>query len=313
MPNFAQMPGSTTIERPSFSLGGPPRARSPSCIVFCCMPRLLRAMSLALAVDAVVLGLCPGPALAEPQVGYLIEQLRTSEDYRVRTQAALGLGASGDDAAVKPLCDALGDGNASVKVAAAAALGKLGKPAAVPCLKAAQTRESSSGIKAQIEKSIATLGSAGSSAAGAPAPPPPGADTKVYVAIQVTNKTSRPAAEVDALVRAAMQDKILAKKGYAVAPKNETVAQGGQIVKSKNLRGFFLVATVEPPVYGSGDLSQMVRVSMWSYPGKALQGEFSPKLTQSGTPKGDTESETLLMKMCVETAVENFQKVAGSM
>jgi HEAT repeats len=270
-------------------------------------------MCLTLALEAVLLALCPAAALAEPQVGYLIEQLKTSEDYRVRTQAALGLGASGNDAAVKPLCDALGDGNASVKVAAAAALGKLGKPAALPCLKAAQSKESSSGLKAQIEKSIAALGSGGSSGSAAPAPPPPGADTKVYVAIQVTNKTSRPAAEVDALVRAAMQDKILAKKGYAVAPKSETSAQGGQIVKSKNLKGFFLIATVEPPTYGSGDLSQMVRVTMWTYPGKALQGEFAPKLTQSGTNKGDTESESMLMKMCVETAIENFQKVAASM
>ena len=133
------------------------------------------------------------------------------------------------------------------------------------------------------------------------------------MAIQVTNKTSRPAAEVEALVRAAMQEKILAKKGYAVAPRSETSSQGGQIVKSKNLKGFFLVATVEPPVYGAGDLSQVVRVTMWTYPGKALQGEFAPKLTQSGTPKGDTESESLLMKMCAENAVETFQKVAASM
>jgi len=275
-------------------------------------------MWFALALVALVaVALCaPGAAVAESRVGYLIEQLKTGEDYRVRTQAALGLGASGDDAAVKPLCDALGDGNASVKVAAAAALGKLGKPSGLPCLKAAQGKETSPGIKAQMEKSIAALGSASASGAAPapPGPPPaPGADTKVYVAIQVTNKTARPAAEVDALVRGAMQDKILAKKGYAVAPRTETSSQGGQIVKSKNLKGFFLVATVEPPVYGSGDLSQVVRVTMWTYPGKALQGEFAPKLTQSGTPKGDTDSESLLMKMCVETAVENFQKVAASM
>jgi hypothetical protein len=271
------------------------------------MPRLLPALLLAS-----VLGSALAPAVARgATVAQLIEQLKSSEDYRVRTQAALALGASSDDAAVKPLCDALGDANVSVKVAAAAALGKLGKPAAMPCLKAAQGKESAPSVKSQIDKSIAALGQ--SAPSGPSTPPPPGTDAKYYVAIEVKNKTSRSAAEVEAIVRGAIQDKILAKKGFAVAPKTETSAQGGQIVKSKRLKGFFLVATVEPPVYGGGDLTQVVRVTMWTYPDKSLQGEFAPKLTQSGTPKADTQSENLLMKMCAENAVESFQKVAATM
>ena len=275
------------------------------------MPRLLPALLLASAVACL---LVPGTARAEQKVAYLIEQLKTSEDYRVRTQAALALGASGDDAAVQPLCGALGDSNPSVKVAAAAALGKLGKPAGLPCLQAAQTRETTPSVKAQIDKSIAALAALQGGTSSAPAaPPPPGPDTKFYVAIQVTNKTTRSAAEVDAIVRGALQDKILAKKGYAVAPKAESSAQGGQIVGARKLKGFFLLATVEAPSYAGGDLTQLVRVTMWTYPDKALQGEFAPKLTQSATSKGDTQSETMLMKMCAETAVESFQKVAASL
>jgi hypothetical protein len=246
-------------------------------------------------------------------VAQLIEQLRTSDDYRVRTQAALSLGSSGDDAAVKPLCDALGnDSNVSVKVAVAAALGKLGKPAGLPCLKAAQAKETNASVKAQIDKAIAALGSGGSGATPS-APPPPGPDTKFYVAIQVTNKTTRSTGEIEGIVRNAMQNKLIAKKGYAVAPKGETSAQGGQIVKGKKLKGFLLIATVEAPAYGGGDLSQSVKVTLWTYPDKALQGEFSPKMTQSGTPKGDTQSENLLMQMCAENAVESFQKVAAAL
>jgi hypothetical protein len=240
-----------------------------------------------------------------------VEQLKKGDDFRVRTQAALALGASNDDAAVKPLCDALGDSNEAVRTAAAAALGKLAKPAGLPCLKAAEGKEKNASTKAQIKKSVAALNSAGG--AGVATPPPPGPDAKFYVAIEITNKTSRPAAEVDAIVRGAMQSKLLSKTGYAVAPKGETQAQGSQIVKSKKLKGFLLLATVEPPIYEGGNLTQIVRVSMWTYPGKALQGEFSPKLTQSDTPKGDTQSENLLMKMCVENAIETFNKVALSM
>jgi len=270
------------------------------------MSRLLPALVLASALGAALTPL----VAAASSVSELARQLKSNDDFRVRTQAALALGASGESAAVRPLCGALGDSNASVKVAAAAALGKLGKPAGLPCLKAAVAKESTPSVKAQISKSIGALEKA---SAAPSAPPPPGADAKYYVAIQVTNKTTRPAAEVDALVRAAMQDRLLAKRGFAVAPKSETAAQGGRIVKSKRLKGFFLIATVEAPSYGGGDLTQVVRVTMWTYPGKALQGEFAPKLTQSGTSKGDRESENLLTKMCVENAVETFQKVAATM
>ncbi len=262
---------------------------------------------------AIGITLIPRAAQADPRTSYLTDQLKSNDDYRVRTQAALALGASGDNAAVKPLCDALGDSNASVKVAAAAALGKLGKPAGLPCLESALKRESALSVKTQIDKSVTALRSGGSSAGGAAAPPLPDAKTKVYVAIQVTNKTSRGAGDVDALIRSAMQEKLLAKPGFAVAPKSETPAQGGPIVKSKKLKGFFLIATVEAPVYAGGNLSQTVRISMWSYPDKALQGEFAPKLTQSGTPKTDVESEDALMKLCVENAIESFQKVVASL
>ena len=270
-------------------------------------PRVTVLLCLAMAI-----ALIPRTAQADPRTSYLADQLKSNDDYRVRTQAALALGASGDDAAVQPLCAALGDSNASVKVAAAAALGKLGKPAGVPCLQSASKKESATSVKTQIDKSIASLQSGGSSAGGS-APPPPDAKTKVYVAIQVTNKTARGAGEVDALIRASMQDKLLTKPGYAVAPKSETTAQGGPIVKSKKLKGFFLIATVEAPIYEGGNLSQTVRISMWSYPEKALQGEFAPKLTQSGTPKKDVESEDALMKLCVENAIESFQKVVASL
>ncbi len=282
-----------------------------SCILRDRMIRTARVtMLLWLAIG---ITLIPRAAQADPRTSYLADQLKSNDDYRVRTQAALALGASGDEAAVKPLCDAIVDSNLSVKVAAAAALGKLGKPAGLPCLQSAGKRESAPAVKSQIEKSIASLQAGGSSSVGSATPPPPDAKTKVYVAIQVTNKTSRGAADVDAMIRAAIQQKLLAKPGYAVAPKSETPTQGGPIVKSKKLKGFFLIATVEAPIYASGNLSQTVRVSMWTYPDKALQGEFAPKLTQSGTPKTDTQSEDELMKMCVENAIESFQKVVASL
>lgn len=295
------------------SLGGPAPASVPSpkrsCIVADRMGwcwRALTSILLALAVLVTALGRAEA---ADPRTKVLAEQLK-SDDYRVRTQAALALGASGDETAIKPLCDALADANASVKTAAAAALGKLTKPSSLKCLEAAIAKETVPAIKTTMQKSIDGLKAAQSTSA---APPPPGKDTKFYVAIEVTNKTSRPAAEVEAIVRAAMQARLVSKAGYAVAPKGETIAKGGQIVKSKKLKGFILMATVEAPVYANGSLSVKFNVAMATYPDKSIQASFSPKLTQSNTPSADTKSEDNLFKMCAESAIESFVKVAASM
>ncbi len=271
------------------------------------MVRLARALtSFLLALVVVLVAHTSG---ADPRTTVLAGQLK-SDDYRVRTQAALALGASGDEAAIKPLCDALTDDNASVKTAAAAALGKLTKPASLKCLEGAIAKETVPAIKSTMQKSIDGLKAGTTTSA---APPPPGKDAKFYVALDITNKTSRPAAEVEAIVRAAMQAKLLGKSGYAVAPKGETVAQGGTVVKSKKLKGFVLMATVEAPVYAGGSLSVKISVAMATYPYKSIQASFSPKLTQSNTPASDPKSEDALFKLCAESAIDSFVKVTASM
>jgi len=145
--------------------------RSPgSCIV---KRRMQNSVSVLVLAALSLVASFPRDVHADPRTGYLVQQLKSSDDFKVRTQAALALGASGDDAAVKPLCDALTDANASVKTAAAAALGKLGKPAGLPCLQAAIAKESAGATKTQFQKSIDSLKSGG----GVAAPPPPGPDS----------------------------------------------------------------------------------------------------------------------------------------
>lgn len=280
--------------------------RSPRKRARWCNFKSLMRQSVSLLVASLLFVAFTRESQAGPKTSDLAQQLKTSDDFRVRTQAALALGATGDDAAVKPLCDALSDDNVMVKQSAAAALGKLGKGSGLPCLKAAHGKEKNPKVQAQMQKAMDAL-------AGSAAPPPPGPDSKYYVAIEVTNKTKRTADEVDAIVRRAMQSKLLGKTGYAVAPKGESAADGGKIVKSKKLAGYYLLASVEAPVYEGGNLTQVVRVSMWTYPAKALKGEFSPKLTQSDTPKVDPESERELIKLCVENAVDTFAKVVASL
>lgn len=235
----------------------------------------------------------------------LIKQLG-SDDFRVRTQAALALGATYDNAAVRPLCGKTGDSNQTVKLAVIAALGKLGKDDGTACLKAARKKETDSTVNAAIDKAIEKSFMGGD-------PPSPGPSAKWYVAVQVTNKTNRPNPEVEALVRKAMQEKLLANSSCAMAPRNETNQQASDVIKNRKLTGYLLIASVEPFNYSGGNLTVQLKVTMWTYPDRALKAEFAPKLTQQGTPKTDVEGESLLVKMASQTSVDNLTKVAASL
>jgi hypothetical protein len=246
---------------------------------------------------------------AEGRVPFFIDQLKNATDFRLRTQAALALGASDDPMAVAPLCGGLDDASDTVRGASAAALGKLKNPAGLTCLKR-HAGDPSASVRSVIDRSVQLLESVG----GKPGkPPPPGPNDSVYVAIGVvTDKTGRGDDSVAQLVTGALQNKLLATRGYAVAPQGETGATARKVIRQNSLRGYMLQARVEPPRSNGGDLTILVRVTMWSYPEKALQGEFSPKLTMPGASIGDRESEDNLIKMAVERAVDSFAQVVAS-
>ena len=125
-------------------------------------------------------------------------------------------------------------------------------------------------------------------------------------------RTLLSATEIDTIVRGAIQQKLQSGSGYAVAPKTESPAQGGQIVKSKNLKGFYLLATVEAPVYSGGSLVQVIRLSMFTYPDKSLKGETTAKRETDVRGK-DIEAENDLMKDGATGAASNFQKVINTL
>jgi hypothetical protein len=266
----------------------------------------LRALTVGLFS---IVAWTPPSMAAEGRVAFFIDQLKNATDFRLRTQAALALGSSDDPTAVTPLCGGLDDASDTVRGASAAALGKLKNPAGLGCLKR-HSGDSSASVRSVIARSVQTLESA---SAKAGKPPPPGPNDSVYVAIgTVTDKTGRGDDSVSQLVTGAMQTKLLSTRGYAVAPQGETGAVARKVIKQNSLRGYMLQARVEPPRETGSSLTVLVRVTMWSYPDKALQGEFAPKLTMPGASAGDRESENSLIKMAVERAVDSFAQVVAA-
>jgi len=236
---------------------------------------------------------------ADDSIARMSRELKNNEDFRVRTQAALALGASKDKRAVEPLCDGLEDPNTTVRAAAAAGIGKLALGGA-ECLKSRLEYESSASVKTVIEKALDKVRSA-----QRPAVTP---ETRYYVAVgPTTDKTGRGGAEIDDMVRSALEQKTAALEGYVVAPRDESATQAKAVTqKFKKLKAFFLWPKVMAPEYSGGKLTVRLEIAVFTYPGKAMKGTIPLKLTMSDMTSADRATENDLIKRAADSAFERF-------
>jgi hypothetical protein len=265
----------------------------------------MRALSVL-----VFLGTLLVPSLAFAQgsdLDRLIYNLANSDDFRVRTQAALALGASKSERAVNPLCSALADLNTTVRAASAAALGRLALSAGRECLQKRLGEESSDVVKATIEKALEVIKNGGG------AEPLFVSDTKFYVSVgKTSDKTGRGTAEVDGIVRAAMTAKIGETPGFLAAPSGETKeAAKKRLAAHAGVKGFFLspVVTAE---YTADGLKVKIDVAMATYPDNAVFGNFSLFLKEAGVSPGSTAEENELIAAAAERAIAKFAPVAAA-
>lgn len=272
------------------------------------LTRAMRALSVLAFLGTWLLA---SVAWAQPSdMERLIYNLANSEDFRVRTQAALALGASKSERAVAPLCAGLADTNTTVRAASAAGLGRLGQKSGQPCLEKRLATETSDVVKATIQKALEGLknGAAGG------AEPAFASDTKWYVSVgKTTDKTSRGTPEIDGIVRSAMTSKLGQTSGFLAAPSSETPADAKRrLAAHTSVKGYFLSPGVSPPDYSNGNLKVKIEVAMLSYPDKNLIGSYSVNLTEPGVSPGSTENENELIRMAAERAIDKFAAIAAN-
>ena len=248
-------------------------------------------------------------ARADSRLQFLSDQLRyppaagTTDDFRVRTNAALALGATNDDGAVSPLCGGLDDPSAVVRQAVAVALKKLARPSSLDCMQKHLASETNDSVKSQLQHAIDAVNGGGGRGGGAPAV----AGAKYYVSISpVTNNTSRAAGDVEKIVHAAIAGKLVQLGEYQLAPAGESNADAKAAVAKRSLKGFYLSVSVDKFDYSDGNLRVKVKIAVFSYPGKDLRGEVPAGATAQGTRPGDTASEDQLMGVVSARAAELF-------
>jgi hypothetical protein len=271
-----------------------------------CAPRLAFAFACALAfmVD-------PRTLLADDRTAFLIDRLKyppaagQSDDFRVRTNAALQLGRTNDDAAVEPLCTALNDPSDVVRLAVAAGLKRLARSAAIPCLNARVALETNDAARTQMQQTVVALGAGGGGGGGGASANV--ANAKYYIALsKVTNNTGRPQADVDAVILPAIQAKLASLGSAQVAPTGESPTAARGVISSRHLKGYYFSILVDKFDYSGGNLRVKVKLAIFTYPGKDLRGEVPVSPVQSGVQPGDKASEDNLMGLAAGHAVELF-------
>jgi hypothetical protein len=228
------------------------------------------------------------------------------DDFRVRTNAALALGATDSDEALGPLCGALSDPSAVVRQAAAVAIRRLGRRSALPCLDHRVSTESNASVKLDIQRAIDALGLV---AAPSPMPSAPAsvAGTKYYVSLShVSNSTSRSEADVQRIVSGAVAGKLASLGGYEIAPSGEASDHAKSVIARRKLKGFFLAVHAAGLEYTAEGLRARVEIAVFSYPSKELRGEVPASAILPSVRPGDTGSEDRLLSAVAEHAVELF-------
>jgi hypothetical protein len=259
--------------------------------------RCAGARFLAAALALALVFAAPG-ARADSRTAFLISRLH-ADDFRVRTNAALALGATGDDAAVGPLCGAVSDSNNVVRQAAAAALRRLGKPAGLPCMRARLSVEPDGRVKLQLTRAISALESAGGGGSA-----PRVANAKFYVAVAVSNNTT---GHAGSQILSAITSKLGSLGGYQIAPSRESPAAARSVIAHRNLKGYYLAVSASLSDTDRG-LKALVRIAVFSYPNRDLRGEVAPYAIAPGVRRGDASTESSLLQAVAERAVEQFSQ-----
>jgi len=251
----------------------------------------------------------PSLAQGESRLQFLSDQLKyppdagQSDDFRVRTNAALALGATNDDGAIRPLCGGLADPSAVVRQAVAVALKKLARPASLDCMQRRLASETSDGVKTGLQRAIDAVDAASGGGGG----PVVVANAKYYVSIPpVTNNSGRSTGDVDRVVREAIAGKLGQLGEYQLAPAGESNADAKSAIARRGLKGFYLAVRIDRFGYSDGNLRVGVKIAVFSYPGKDLRGEVPAGAAMPGARPGDSASEDQLMGIVAARAAELF-------
>jgi hypothetical protein len=276
-----------------------------------------RARKRSFAVLAAIV-LATGLAGADGRTDYLVRMLRTSTQYRVRIQAALTLGEIADSASLPALVEALEDEESSVRVAALAALARIGDPSVLDAVRA-RVRDRNGSVARQARTSVRTLeqiaqrqAAAGGGTSGTGGPGPTGAPAaRFYVGLGgMGNRAGVRGDEAKALLRRFLSDEIASAPGVVITPADETPAQTTKVLKQKRLTGYWVDGSITKLTRENGNIRAEISLMVMTNPGRDLRMMLSgaAQVSANGrlTPALETDLQNQALKGAATGAVRRL-------
>ncbi|MBI2894776.1 MAG: HEAT repeat domain-containing protein [Deltaproteobacteria bacterium] len=255
----------------------------------------------AFAIVALVALLASAICLADGRTDYLTRMLRESSQFRVRVQAALTLGEIGDHATVPVLVGALEDEEPAVRIAALAALARIGDPSALEPVRA-RTRDRSADVKSQARTTLRTLQAIAQRAGTpSPAPPVPAEQARFYIGLGgMGNRAGVRGDEAKRLLRQYLQAEVGATAAVVVTPDDESPAVTSKVLKQRRLTGYWIDGSITKLARENGVVRADISLMVMTNPGRDLRmmlsGSASVSSSGQTTPAVETELQNQALK-----------------
>jgi hypothetical protein len=258
---------------------------------------------------------------ADARTDYLVRILQTSEEFRVRAQAAIALGGmSPSDPITQALIRGLSDSDASVRAACAASLERVGDGAAIAALRtAASDREAS--VRSAASRAQRAIETRTRTAAN----PTTTTTTTTTTAVASTTNTTPSAADryymgisapgaqaqgLDASVLRSARQLVVREAssiaGVVIAPEGETSAAANTAIRSRRLTGFSIEASVTEFESSATGTRVKVSIILGTYPGRDMRAILQGSATVPGAQGVEAQ------RMALEGAIRGGLRQLGS-
>ncbi|MCA9615843.1 MAG: HEAT repeat domain-containing protein [Myxococcales bacterium] len=242
---------------------------------------------------AVLLGGGLEASAQDQRVDYLVRLLQTSDQFRVRAQAAISLGrVEASTATIDALRTALGDEHPAVRTAAVASLERLSDPSVLPALQPLK-RDRDPAVRRAATAAVRTLERIARTAPQQDSTAPAG-NAVFYVGIG--NPGAQNNAANAAMLRRAkeMLQRLAAElEGVEVAPDGESNAAAQRVIQRRRLTGYFLDSSVVSLGESGGGTRAVVSVILNTYPGRDMRAILQGSATVPGATGPAAQEQAL--------------------
>jgi hypothetical protein len=258
--------------------------------------RLGRALGIGALLASLIGSFVVGAPTAEAQdqrVDYLVRLLQTSDQFRVRAQAAISLGrVEASTPVVTALTTALRDEHPAVRTAAASSLERLADPTALDALQPLK-RDRDPAVRRAATAAVRTLERIARTAPRED--PTPSTGTALYY-VGIGNPGAQGNAANAATLRRAKE--ILARlarelEGVEVAPDGESNAAAQRVIQRRNLTGYYLDSSVVSLGEAGGGTRAVVSVILNTYPGRDMRAILQGSATVPGATGPAAQEQAL--------------------